>query len=228
MLDHVLDNLDTALWVLKVAVLDTGLDNIKWSGDDQRGRGTSDGSDKVLEPGGLVVVVELEEITLGESGSTEESERTWSVTGSSPSPSAVETEALILDDTDDTASAESLWVCLTLDLEDVEWEEDNLSDTDEGSGEGGDHGLSGLWAEGAVEGITVVAGDQVAGEWLATILVDTLGDLVTGGVTESWEEGEELLSGRDVGLVLEDNLVELGSGVDLGIISVQVQQATID
>lgn len=215
MLDHILDNLDTGLWVLKVAVLDTGLDNIKWSGDDQRGRCTSNRGDEVLEPGGLVVVVELEEVTLGESRSTEESEGTWSIAGSGPSPAAVETETLIFDNADDTASAESLWVCLTLDLEDVKWEEDDLSDTDEGSREGGDHGLSGLWAEGAVERITVVAGDEIAGEWLTAVLVDTLRDLVTGSVAQSWEEGEELFAGRDVGLVLEDDLVELSSGVDL-------------
>lgn len=217
--DHVLDDLNTRLWVFEVAVLDAGLDDIEWSGDDQRGGSTSDGGDKVLEPGGLVVVIELEEVTLGESRSTEEGEGAWSVTGSGPSPSTVESKTLIADNADDTTSTESLWVCLTLDLEDIKWQEDDLSDTDEGSGEGGDHGLSGLRAESAVERIAVVLGDEIAGEWLSTILVDTLRDLVTGGITQSWEEGEELLAGGDLGLVLEDDLVELGNGGDLYCIS---------
>jgi hypothetical protein len=42
------------------------------------------------------------------------------------------------------------------------------------SGKGVKHGLSGLGAEGAVERITIVPGEDVACEWLSTILVDSL------------------------------------------------------
>ena len=36
-----------------------------------------------------------------------------------PAPASVKTEALVLDELEDTSTAESFWVCLTLDLEDV-------------------------------------------------------------------------------------------------------------
>jgi hypothetical protein len=57
------------------------------------------------------------------------------------------------------------------------------------------HGLAGLGAEGAVEGVAVVLGQNIACEWLAAILVDALRDFVTGGIAKSGEEGEELLAG---------------------------------
>ena len=72
MLGHVGQNAETALGVLKVSVLDTGLDDIERGGDDQRRRGTGDGGDEVLEPRRLVVVAKGEEVFLCESGTTEE------------------------------------------------------------------------------------------------------------------------------------------------------------
>jgi hypothetical protein len=58
-------------------------------------------------------------------------ERTGSVTGSSPTPATVQAEALISHNLQNTAAAEGLGVCLTLDLENIEREEDNLADTDQ-------------------------------------------------------------------------------------------------
>ncbi len=54
---HVSQNAETALWVVKVTVLDTGLDDVKRSRHDERCRRTGDGGDKVLEPRRLVVVL---------------------------------------------------------------------------------------------------------------------------------------------------------------------------
>lgn len=71
MLGHVGENAETALGVLKVAVLDAGLDDVERGRDNERRRGTSDGGDKVLEPSGLVVVLEPKHELLGESGTTE-------------------------------------------------------------------------------------------------------------------------------------------------------------
>lgn len=130
-LGHVGQDAETALGVLKVAVLNTGLDDIEGSGDDEGGRGTGDGGDKVLEPGGLVVVIELEEELLGKGRTTEQGEGTGGVAGGGPSPAAVQAETLVGDDLEDTTAAEGLGVGLTLDLEDVQGQENDLTDTDQ-------------------------------------------------------------------------------------------------
>lgn len=130
-LGHVGQNLEAAFGVLEVSVLDTGLDDVERSGDNERGGSTTDGRDKVLEPCGLVVVGQTEEVLLRESRTTEEGERSGGISGSSPSPTTVETESLICNDLEDTTSAEGLGVCLTLDLEDVQGQQDNLTDTDQ-------------------------------------------------------------------------------------------------
>ena len=174
LLDHVLDNLDTALWVIKVAVLDTGLDDIERCRDNQRRRSTSNRCDEVLEPSRLVVILKSVKVSLGERGTSEERERTRRVARSGPSPAPVQSEALILDDADYTTAAEGLGVCLALDLEDVEGQEHDLTDTDHGSGEGGDHGAASRGAEGALEGVAIVSGDEITGEGLASVLVYTL------------------------------------------------------
>lgn len=59
------------------------------------------------------------------------SERTRSVTGGGPAPTSVQAEALVGNDSEDTTAAEGLGVCLSLDLEDVEGKENDLSDTDQ-------------------------------------------------------------------------------------------------
>ena len=71
-LGHVCDDSETRLLGLEVAVLDTGLDDIERSRDDERSRGTGDGGDKVLRPRSGVVVGELVEVFLGSCGTTEE------------------------------------------------------------------------------------------------------------------------------------------------------------
>lgn len=57
--------------------------------------------------------------------------------------------------------------------------------------------------------------EVVAGDGLAAVLVDALEDLVAGGVAETGEEGDEFATEGGVGLVLEDDLVELGGVGDL-------------
>jgi hypothetical protein len=51
-----------------------------------------------------------------------------------------------------------------------------------------------------------------------------ISDLVPGGISETWEEGEKLLASSDRGLVLEDNLIELCCGSDLAAVSIQAQR----
>lgn len=67
MLHHVLNNLEATFWVVKVLVLDTSLDNIERGGDEKRSRCSGNRSNKVLEPRSLVVILQTEEVTLGES-----------------------------------------------------------------------------------------------------------------------------------------------------------------
>jgi hypothetical protein len=69
-----------------------------------------------LEPRSLVVVIEAEEIFLGESGSSKKRERSRSVSGCRPTPSSVETETFVGDNLEYTATSESGGVGLSLDL----------------------------------------------------------------------------------------------------------------
>lgn len=174
-------------------------------------------------------------------------ERTRRVTGSGPAPATVKTEALIGDDLEETTATESLGVGLTLDLEDVEGEEDDLADADEGAGGGGHDSLAGGLAEGAREGLGVVGGQVVTDEGLAAVLVDTLedlgviqhgdfsqhaeredADLVASGVAETGEEREELAGESKVGGILEDDLVEGRSVGNLGLVAHQPLRDGVD
>lgn len=71
-LGHVGQDPEAALGVVKVAVLDAGLDDVERRGDDERGRGAGNGGDEVLEPRGLVVVLQLEQVLLGKGRTAEE------------------------------------------------------------------------------------------------------------------------------------------------------------
>lgn len=227
-LEHVGDDASASLLDLEVAVLDTGLDDVERSGDNEGGGGTGDGSHEVLGPCSAVVVLELVEVLLGGGGTTEESERTGSVTSGGPAPTSVETEALVGNDPHDTTATERLGVCLPLDLEDVEREENDLADTDKATSGGVHDGLAVAGAEGAVEEAAVVLGQVIAHEGLTTVLVDTLEDLVGGGVAETGEEGEVTSSDRLAGGVLEDDLVEVGHAIDLALVGHQTLGDGVD
>ncbi|KAI7506407.1 hypothetical protein KC367_g185 [Hortaea werneckii] len=209
---HVRDNLRTALLDLEVAVLYPSLDNVKGRGDNKGSGGTGDGGDEVLEPAGLVVVLELEEVLLGRGRASEEGERTWRIACRRPAPSSVQAEALVANDSQDATATERLRVCLPLDLQHVQRQQDDLANADQTSGGRVHHGLAGTLAKGAVEGAAMVLGKVVAHEWLSSVLVYSLKHLVCCGVSETGEEGEESAESRLVGGVLEDDRVELGAG----------------
>lgn len=59
------------------------------------------------------------------------SERTRSVTSGGPAGTPVETHALIRNDLEETTATEGLGVCLTLNLQNVQREEDDLTNTDQ-------------------------------------------------------------------------------------------------
>lgn len=92
-LGHVAQNSEAALGVVKVAVLDSRLDDIEGGGNDERGRGTGNGSNEVLEPSRLVVVLEVEEPLLGKGRTTKQLPRVskthirgsqWALTAKEP------------------------------------------------------------------------------------------------------------------------------------------------
>lgn len=61
------------------------------------------------------------------------SEGSRGVTGSSPTGTTVQTHTLIGDDLEQTTAAEGLGVSLTLNLQDVQRKQDNLSNADQTS-----------------------------------------------------------------------------------------------
>lgn len=58
-------------------------------------------------------------------------EGTRSITGCSPASTPVETHPLIRNNFEQATATEGLGVCLTLDLQDIQGEQNNLSDTDQ-------------------------------------------------------------------------------------------------
>lgn len=65
-LNHAANNLESALWVIEISVLDTSLDYIERSRDEERCGSTSNRRDEVLEPGRLVIIAKPEEVFLSE------------------------------------------------------------------------------------------------------------------------------------------------------------------
>lgn len=61
------------------------------------------------------------------------SKRTRGVTSGSPASTAVEPHALVGNNLEETTSTEGLRVCLSLDLQDIKREEDNLANTNQTS-----------------------------------------------------------------------------------------------
>lgn len=69
---HLGHNLETALGVVEVPVLNPSLDHVQRCRDDQGSAGTGDGSNKVLAPRSGVVVLEFIQVFLGCGRTTEE------------------------------------------------------------------------------------------------------------------------------------------------------------
>jgi hypothetical protein len=227
-LKHVGDDASAGLLDLEVAVLNAGLDDVERCRDNEGSGGTGDRSDEVLAPAGAVVVLELVKVLLGCGRATEKRERTRSVASSGPAPTSVQAEALIGNNPHDTTATERLRVCLSLDLEHVEREQDDLTNTNDAASSGVHDSLAVAGTEGAVEGAAVVLGQVVAHERLTTVLVNALEDLVCCSVAETGEECEVASTNGLVGVVLEDDLVEVGCAVDLALVGHQALGDGVD
>ena len=80
-------------------------------------------------------------------------------------------------------------------------------------------GLSGTLSERHIKLFAVVSTQVVPDERLAAVLVDSLRDLVAGGITKTREERKEFAAGRCAGVLLEDDGIELGEAADLGLVA---------
>ena len=69
--------------------------------------------------------------------------------------------------------------------------------------------LASLLAECRLKILAIVRRKVVTGDRLTAVLVDSLEDLVTGGISQTREERNELLSDSSGGRVPEDDLVQL-------------------
>ena len=91
----------------------------------------------------------------------------------------------------------------------------NVDDIIIPSSSGVHNGLASLLAKGILEVGTIVLGQEITGDGLTTVLVDSLEDLVTGCIAQTGEEREELAADGRIGSVLEDDLVQLAGIGDL-------------
>jgi len=147
---------------------------------------------------------------------------------SGPAPTAVQVEALVTDNLEDTTALEGLWVCLTLDLQHVEGEEDNLSNTDKAASGRVHDSLARLFAERALKVLAVVLPQVVARDGLTAIFVDTLENLVASGIPQTGEKRKELARSGCVCLVLEDDLVQLRCARHLGLVAHEALRDSVD
>lgn len=122
-------------------------------------------------------------------------------------PLPVQAHSFVSNNLHNTTTTESLGVCLTLDLEDIQGQESNLSDSDKGTSRGVHDGLSGLLSKDVVELVLVVAIQELVDEGLTTKLVNTLHDLVSSGKAKTGEQGSILLQEGSIGGIFEDDLV---------------------
>lgn len=93
----------------------------------------------------------------------------------------------------------------------------NVDDLIIPSSSGVHNGLASLLAKGILEVGTIVLGQEITGNGLTTVLVDSLEDLVTGRVSQTREQRDELSSDGSGGLVLENDLVQLAGTGDLEV-----------
>jgi hypothetical protein len=104
--------------------------------------------------------------------------RAGRVTCCRPSPTTVKSETLVSDNPEQSSSPESLWVCLSLDLEHIQRQKNDFTNTnDRTSGRVHDR-LAVTLAECAVKATAVVLREVVPDKWLAAKLVYSLEHLV--------------------------------------------------
>lgn len=187
MLSHIRNDPEARLWVLEIAVLYPSLDDVQGCRNNQRRRRTHYRRDKVLAPRRLVVVFEMENLLLRPCATTEQRERARRVTCRRPPCTSVQAHTFVCDDLEEPARPECLWVCLALDLEHVEGQENNLANTDERASGSIEHSFSCAFAERFVEVGRVVLCQVVTHEWLSAILVYSLENLVACSIAETGE-----------------------------------------
>jgi len=96
-----------------------------------------------------------------------------------PSPATVEAKAFVANDCNQPTSSKSFWVRLSLDLQHVEGQYDDLADANDTTSGSMHNSLPVSLSECAVERTTMVFRQVVPHKRLSTIFVHTLKDLVS-------------------------------------------------
>lgn len=104
-------------------------------------------------------------------------ERARGISCSSPAPASVQAEALVGDNLEHTSAPKCLRICLALDLEHVQGQQDDLADTDQATSCGVQDGLACFLAESRLKIRSIVLRQEVAGDRLAAVFVNSLEDL---------------------------------------------------
>ena len=76
-LEEVFHNGNAADLVLKVGILNTGLDDVQWGGNGDGGHSAGNGGDKILSPSSLRVVGYAKNVVLRHGRGTEELRQMW-------------------------------------------------------------------------------------------------------------------------------------------------------
>lgn len=124
-----------------------------------------------------------------------------------PSPTAVERGSLLSKYSENTTTAERVWIDLHLDLERVKREQDNLANAGQAACGSMHHGLSTSFAKRIDKRVTDDGGaaDEVVEPRLTTKFVYALGDFVPCGVAQSGEETEDAGEDWRGGIITEDD-----------------------
>ena len=120
--------------------------------------------------------------------------RAWRVPCCCPACSPIQPKALVTDDLDNSTASEGFWVRLSLDLQNVKWKEDDFSyanktarrqhrnvidySTNSPSRAGMHHCLAMSFPECTIEGISMILGQVISYERLATIFIYSLQNLL--------------------------------------------------
>jgi hypothetical protein len=104
--------------------------------------------------------------------------RSRRITGSRPAPAPVQPKSFITNDPHQSTAPEGLWVGLSLDLENVQRQQHNLTDSNDGACSCVHNSLAVTLAKCAVEASAVVRCQILPDEGLAAELVHSLEDLL--------------------------------------------------
>ncbi|CAD2212799.1 mitochondrial carrier protein [Angomonas deanei] len=196
-------------------LLHTGLDDIHRVGNGNRAARTNGGGAGVLEEGGAAVILEAKDVVLGEGGTTEEAEGAGGVTAHGHQRTRVHAGDTLGAEEVEESLAHRRLVGLAKHFQTVEGQQKHLTEADEATSGGVDQHLI-RRPEGGGKAGAVVGVEVITDEGLTRKLVDTLEHLVDHGVEGAGVEVDDLAEEAVLGVLLEDDLVEVRGGLPDG------------